>query len=289
MTARVRFAPSPNGPLHLGHAYSALFTQQIARQLDAEILLRIEDIDRARCKPRFSEWIAEDLAWLGFGWSNGIRRQSEHLPAYTTALDRLDRLRLLYPCFCTRKKLTAGKGPKDPDGAPVYPGYCKLLTARDRMQLMTAGTPYALRLDMSRAIVAAGNAVTFLEQESGPEGQTGRVNITPRAWGDVVLARKDIGTSYHIAVVVDDALQNITHVTRGQDLFHATSIHRILQVLLELPQPQYFHHRLISDDTGRKLSKSAEDRSLRSLRKAGVSPAQIRETLGFGDAQSTRA
>lgn len=281
MTAQFRFAPSPNGALHLGHAYSALYSQSRAVEFEGRLLLRIEDIDRARCKPEYAQWIVEDLTWLGIVWHGEVRRQSEHLPAYTTALDRLERLRLLYPCFCTRKKLASSRFGSDPDGAPIYPGTCKLLTARERMHLMTAGVPYALRLDMRKAMVAAGKDITFYEHEAGPAGETGAVEITPDVWGDVVLARKDIGTSYHIAAVVDDAVQAISHVTRGLDLFYATSIHRLLQVLLELPAPQYFHHKLISDETGRKLSKSAGDCSLRSLRKAGVSAARVRATLGF--------
>ena len=282
MTARFRFAPSPNGALHLGHAFSALYSRRMAREFDGRLLLRIEDIDWARCKPEFTEQIFEDLAWLGLRWPELVRRQSEHLAAYTTALDRLERLRLVFPCFCTRKKLNVAKSGNDPDGAKLYPGTCKLLTARERMQLMTAGTPYALRLDMRKAMVAAGQGVTFFEHEEGPAGETGKVEITPDVWGDVIVARKDIGISYHVAVVMDDAVQNITHVTRGQDLFYATSIHRILQTLLELPAPQYFHHQLIGDEAGRKLSKSAGDQSLRALREAGVSAQDIRAELGFG-------
>lgn len=278
---RVRFAPSPNGYLHLGHAYSALFSAQAARQLDGEFLLRIEDIDWARCKPEYTGQIFDDLAWLGLKWPEPVRRQSAHLPAYTTALDRLDRLRLLYPCFCTRKKLNTANTAKDPDGAPVYPGTCRLLTARDRMRRMTAGEPYAMRLDMKKAIMAGGPGVTFEERGEDVLERGRFVEITPQAWGDVVLARKDIGTSYHISVVVDDAVQSITHVTRGLDLYHATSIHRLLQVVLELPAPVYCHHRLIDDDTGRKLSKSAGDRSLRSLREAGVGADDVQAALGF--------
>ncbi len=280
MTARLRFAPSPNGPLHLGHAYSALFAQRMARELEGRLLLRIEDIDTARCKPEYTEWVFEDLAWLGLSWPAPVRRQSEHLAAYTTALDRLERLRLLYPCFCTRKKLNAARTAKDPDGAPVYPGICKLRTAQERMQLMTAGTPFALRLDMAKAIVAAGD-LRFRELVNTASGEAETLNADPKVWGDVILARKDIATSYHIAVVVDDAVQGISHVTRGTDLFAATAIHRLLQVLLNLPQPQYAHHRLIGDETGRKLSKSAGDRSLRALRQAGVSAAEVLELLGF--------
>ena len=280
MTARLRFAPSPNGALHLGHAYSALFAQNMASDLDGTLLLRIEDIDTLRCKPEFTERVFEDLAWLGLRWPQPVRCQSEHLAAYTTALDRLDRLRLLYPCFCTRKKLNAAGAAKDPDGAPVYPGTCKLRTADDQMKLMTAGVPFAMRLDMAKAIVAGGK-LSFRELVNTSSGEAETLMADPRVWGDVVVARKDIGTSYHMAVVVDDAVQNISHVTRGTDLFAATAIHRLLQVLLELPQPQYAHHELISDDTGRKLSKSAGDRSLGALRQAGVSADEVRELLGF--------
>lgn len=281
MSVRLRFAPSPNGALHLGHAFSALFAERMARDLDGTLLLRIEDIDATRCRPEFTAWVLEDLQWLGLSWPEPVRRQSAHLAAYTTALDRLDRLRLLYPCFCTRKKLKQSSLAKDPDGAPLYPGTCKLRTARERMQMMTAGTPYALRLDMAKAVVAAGGTMMFRELVNTADGEPGVLSADPREWGDVILARKDIGTSYHIAVVVDDAVQGITHVTRGTDLFKATAIHRLLQVLLDLREPQYAHHKLIGDETGRKLSKSAGDRSLRSLRQEGVTPAEIRELLGF--------
>ncbi len=283
MTRRpiLRFAPSPNGRLHLGHAYSALFTAAKARELDGRMFLRIEDIDWLRCKPEHTDGILEDLAWLGLDWEQPVRRQSEHMASYTTALDRLDKLRLLYPCFCTRKQLAERAGKRDPDGAILYPGTCRLLTAPERMRRMTAGEPYALRLDMRKAMVAAGDRIRFTELGEGPAGETGRLSIEPQRWADVVLARKDIGTSYHIAVVVDDAVQGITHVTRGQDLFYATDIHRLLQMLLELPAPVYCHHRLIGDETGRKLSKSAADLSLKSLREAGVSPEDVRRELGF--------
>jgi glutamyl-Q tRNA(Asp) synthetase len=278
---RFRFAPSPNGRLHLGHAYSALFTQREARRHDGLFTLRIEDIDTFRCKQEFVDGIFEDLAWLGLKWPEPVRRQSKHLHEYIAFIDRLERLRLLYPCFCTRAKLNAIDGPKDPDGAPVYPGFCRLMTKWERQRRMVAGEPYALRLDMAKAIVAGGENLAFREEGVGPAGETGLVPCNPKAWGDVVLARKDIGTSYHIAVVHDDALEGITHVTRGQDLFHATSIHRVLQSILELPQPVYIHHPLIPDETGRKLSKSAGDRSLASLREAGVSADEIRRELGF--------
>lgn len=274
----LRFAPSPNGALHLGHAYSALYSTAKARELEGRMLLRIEDIDWLRCKPAYVEQIFEDLAWLGLEWPEPVWRQSEHMAAYTTALDRLDRLRLLYPCFCSRKQIAERARDHDPDGAPLYSGSCRLLTASDRMKRMVAGEPYAMRLDMRKAMVAGGSGITFTEQG---EGETGRLAIAPERWGDVVLARKDIGTSYHIAVVVDDAAQGITHVTRGQDLFAATDIHRLLQVLLELPTPVYCHHRLIGDEVGRKLSKSAKDRSLKSLRIAGVTAQEVRQVLDF--------
>ena len=278
---KFRFAPSPNGRLHLGHAYSALFSWQQARLHDGECLLRMEDIDTFRCKQEFVNGIYEDLAWLGLTWPEPVRRQSKHFHEYTSIIDRLERLRLLYPCFCTRAKLNAHEGPPDPDGAIIYPGHCRLMTRFERQRRMAAGEPYALRLDMAKAIVAAGENLVFTELGEGPDGQTGAVICQPERWGDVVLARKDIGTSYHIAVVHDDALQGITHITRGQDLFHATSIHRVLQSILEFPRPSYIHHRLIPDETGRKLSKSAGDRSLASLREAGITAEEIRSELGF--------
>lgn len=276
-----RFAPSPNGKLHLGHAYSALFSAQQAKLHKAQLLLRIEDIDRARCKPEFAEQALADLEWLGLDWQQPVRHQSRHMHEYTIIIDRLERLGLLYPCFCTRARLSNAPGPKDPDGTTVYPGYCRLMTKMERNRRMTAGEPFALRLDMAKAILAAGPDLSFYEAGSGPNGETGVVSCTPQAWGDVVLARKDIATSYHIAVVHDDAIQAISHITRGIDLFHATSIHRVLQSILELPVPVYIHHRLISDDTGRKLSKSARDRSLAALRDDGVTPAMIRHQFGF--------
>lgn len=276
-----RFAPSPNGRLHLGHAYSALFTAQQTKIHDGKFLLRIEDIDRARCKPEFAENAQTDLQWLGLDWPQPVRHQSRHLHEYTVVIDRLERLGLLYPCFCTRAKLSTVHGRKDPDGTTVYPGYCRLLTKRDRSRRMTAAEPYALRLDMAKAIVAAGSDLGFCESGCGPDGETGSIVCAPQVWGDVILARKDIATSYHVAVVHDDAMQGVTHITRGIDLFHATSIHRVLQSILELPTPTYIHHKLISDDTGRKLSKSLGDRSLAALRDEGVTPHMIRALLGF--------
>jgi len=278
-----RFAPSPNGRLHLGHAYSALFTAQQAKIHGGKFLLRIEDIDRARCKPEFAEDAQADLQWLGLDWPQPVRHQSRHLHEYTVVIDRLERLGLLYPCFCTRAKLSTVQGRKDPDGTTIYPGYCRLMTKPDRSRRMTAAEPYALRLDMAKAIVAAGSDLSFHESGCGPDREAGTVACAPQLWGDVVLARKDIATSYHVAVVHDDAVQGVTHITRGLDLFHATSVHRVLQSILEFPTPAYIHHKLISDDSGRKLSKSLGDRSIAALRDEGVTPDMIRVYLGFQD------
>lgn len=286
----VRFAPSPNGALHLGHAFSALYTEANAREFGARLLLRIEDIDIVRSQARFIEGIFTDLAWLGLEWEHPVRRQSEHFGDYRVALDRLAAMGLVYPCFATRREIAAAVAgrpdhPRDPECAPVYPGLYRDLAEAEREHRVAAGEAFSLRLDMARAMAAAselaGGPIAFQEYESGPAGETGRIAVDPSIWGDVIIARKDVKTSYHLAVVVDDALQGVTHVTRGRDLFHTTHIHRLLQVLLGLPEPRYYHHRLIDDDTGRKLSKSAGDRSLAHLREAGVDAEEIRRELGF--------
>ncbi len=280
-----RFAPSPNGRLHLGHAYSALFTAAEAKKADGRFLLRIEDIDLVRCRSEFVDGILEDLAWLGLCWDVPVRRQSEHFETYFKALDTLEELGALYPCYATRSEIRAAveskaDHPRDPNGAPVYPGLYRNASARAEPE-----RPYALRLNHALALKLVreklGHRPSFQELGCGPSGESGSLPVTPEIWGDVVLARKDIRTSYHIAVVVDDALQGVTHVTRGQDLFAATHIHRVLQVLLDLPEPIYCHHPLISDDTGRKLAKSANDQSLASLRESGVSADEIKQELGF--------
>jgi len=285
----VRFAPSPNGRLHLGHAYSALYSKAVAEELGARFLLRIEDIDLVRSRAEFIAGIFEDLAWLGLKWERPVRRQSEHFPVYREALERLKARDLVYPCFATRKEIAAAvervpDHPCDPDGTPIYPGLSKGLSQADRNALIADGRPHAWRLDMARASAMAeeiaGGALTFTECGVGPGGEKGVQPVTPAIWGDVVVARKDIKTSYHIAVVVDDALQGITDVTRGQDLFHTTHIHRVLQVLLDLPEPAYHHHALIRDEDQRKLSKSAGDQSLASLRDAGADPSDIVRGLG---------
>jgi glutamyl-Q tRNA(Asp) synthetase len=287
MTAPVfRFAPSPNGWLHLGHALSALLNFDMARAQGGRFLLRIEDIDQTRCRPEYEQAIYDDLAWLGIGWDEPVRRQSEHFDNYRGALARLDALGLLYPSFETRAEiaaLVAARGddwPRDPDGVPLYPGGAKLLASPERSRRLAAGEPYALRLDMTAAIARSG-ALAWVERGGGPEDETGSVPAAPGAWGDVVLARKDAPTSYHLSVVVDDALQGVTHVVRGQDLFWATSVHRLLQVLLGLPEPTYHHHRLILDADNHKLSKSSRATGLRELRSQGATPADIRRMVGL--------
>lgn len=283
-----RFAPSPNGYLHLGHAYSALLNVRRAQESGGRFLLRIEDIDPTRCRPDYEQAITEDLAWLGITWELPVRRQSEHLAEYGVALARLQAMGLVYPSFESRAEIARlvaqrdadGGWPRDPDGAPLYPGAAKAVPAARRGELMSSGAPYALRLDMDAAVARAGR-LDWDEVGCGPDGEAGTIEARPAAWGDVILARKDTPTSYHLSVVVDDALQGVTEVVRGQDLFHATSVHRLLQVLLGLPAPAYRHHQLIRDDQGHKLSKSTLATGLRTLRAEGVSPAEIRHRIGL--------
>jgi glutamyl-Q tRNA(Asp) synthetase len=284
-----RFAPSPNGHLHLGHALSVLLNADMARANGGRLLLRIEDIDTTRCKPEYEEAIYQDLEWLGIGWERPVRRQSEHFDDYRAALARIDAQGLLYPSFESRGEIAAlvaererfGPWPRDPDGAPLYPGTAKTLPPSEWARRIAAGEPYALRLDMAAAIARSG-ALTWTETGAGPENEGGSIAAAPEQWGDVVLARKDTPTSYHLAVVVDDAVQNVTHVVRGQDLFRATGVHRLLQSLLGLPSPAYHHHRLVPGPDGRKLSKSTRATALRSLRDDGANPADIRRMVGLG-------
>jgi glutamyl-Q tRNA(Asp) synthetase len=291
-----RFAPSPNGYLHLGHAFSALLNFDAARQSGGRFLLRIEDIDTARCRPEFETAVYEDLSWLGIAWEQPVRRQSENLSDYRDALDALSKQGLIYPAFESRAEMArlvaereaGNEWPRDPDGAPLYPGTAKLLSPDQRRQLTQAGAPYALRLDMAEACLRTGK-LGWVELGECIDGETGQhtrqhasdVTARPEQWGDVILARKDTPTSYHLSVVIDDALQGVTDVVRGLDLFWSTSVHRVLQHLLGLPQPLYRHHRLIRDDDGRKLSKSSAATGLRELRAAGASPADIRRLLGL--------
>ena len=284
-----RFAPSPNGYLHLGHAYSALLNHDMARETGGRLLLRMEDIDVARCRPEYEAAIYEDLAWLGIIWEQNVRRQSEHFGDYQAALAKLETDGLIYPSFESRSEINAlvaererqGPWPRDPDGVPLYPGRGRKLSRAESERRRRAGDPFALRLAMDAAVARAG-VLTWTETGAGPQGQTGRVMAAPQIWGDVVLARKEAPSSYHLAVVIDDALQGVTDVVRGQDLFWATAIHRLLQVLLGLPEPVYHHHRLIVDAAGRKLSKSTLATSLRELRAGGATAGDIRRMVGLG-------
>jgi glutamyl-Q tRNA(Asp) synthetase len=287
MPSVFRFAPSPNGLLHLGHAYSALVNFDLARSGGGRLLLRIEDIDTTRCRPEFEVAILEDLAWLGIEWELPVRRQSEHFPLYRAAVQRLADQGLVYPAFESRAEIMRlvaqrdadGVWPRDPDGVPVYPGPMKSHAAEERARLIESGAPYALRLDMAAAYRRAGD-LSWTEHGAGPGGETGTVQARPAAWGDVVLARKETPTSYHLSVVVDDALQGVTDVVRGQDLFWSTSVHRLLQRLLDLPQPVYRHHRLVLGSGGQKLAKSTKSTGLRELRARGLTPADIRRLAG---------
>lgn len=268
-----RFAPSPTGELHLGHAFSALSAFAAARAAAGRFLLRIEDIDQGRCRPAFVDSILTDLSWLGLVWEQPVRRQSEHFDEYRAALDALAARGLLYPCFCTRKDIAAaGQAPHGPDG-PLYPGTCRALPESERAERRESGQPFALRLDCAAAIRRAGPLVWR-------DHAAGSVVARPDLFGDVVLARKDCPASYHLAVTLDDARQGVTLVTRGVDLFAATHIHRLLQALFDLPAPDYSHHRLLTGPDGRRLAKRDHARTLRSLREEGRSPAEVRAMTG---------
>lgn len=287
-----RFAPSPNGRLHLGHAFSALLNADAARRAGGTFLVRIEDIDLSRCRPEFEAAILDDLAWLGIPLDAPPRRQSEHFAQYADALARLEAAGLLYPAFESRSEISRAVAareaegallPRDPDGVPLFPFARDSLSDAQRRRLRESGAPYVLRLDMTRAVAAAGGGLSWLEAEGAPDGPLAPLPATPEAWGDVVLARRDVPTSYHLAVVLDDAIQAISHVIRGADLFHATSLHALLQRLLDLPAPVYHHHRLILDESGAKLSKSRQAASLAALRQAGITPGDVRARLGLAD------
>lgn len=278
MSTITRFAPSPSGELHLGHAFAALFAADLAHRAGGRFLLRIEDLDPARSRQSFVAGIEDDLAWLGLEWEQPVRRQSEHADDYLAALDRLDGLGVIYPCFCTRGDIAreiaaAGEAPQGPDG-PRYPGTCRGLSPVEAEARKAAGQSFALRLDMARAIALAG-PLTWTD------GQAGVIRAEPERFGDVVLARKDAPGSYHLAVTVDDAIQGVTLVTRGRDLFAATHVHRLLQALLGLPVPCWRHHRLLTDEAGRRLAKRDRAASLKSLRSAGMTAEGVREMLGF--------
>jgi glutamyl-Q tRNA(Asp) synthetase len=287
-----RFAPSPNGPLHLGHALSALLNSEMARAAGGRLLLRIEDIDAARCRPEYESAIYDDLDWLGVAWQPPVRRQSEHFDDYRAALARLESRRLTFPSFESRAELARMVGdrdvrerwPRDPDGVPVYPGAGRQMRADERAARIAQGEPYAIRLDVEKAmewVSESEAALQWRETGAGPGGETGTIDAAPAAWGDVIIGRKETPTSYHLAVVLDDALQGVTHVVRGQDLFWSTSVHRLLQALLDLPAPLYHHHRLVLDADGRKLSKSTQATGLRELRAQGMTAANIRRMVGL--------
>jgi glutamyl-Q tRNA(Asp) synthetase len=282
-----RFAPSPTGYLHLGHVRSALQGWRAARSAGGQFLLRLEDIDPARCRNKYAAAILEDLAWLGLSWDGAVRKQSEHFDDYRRALDRLEAMGVLYPCFCTRREIQdeiarAGGAPHAQSGPP-YPGTCRRLDSRQRAEKRHSGIDYALRLDLARALALTG-AIEWIE-----EGENGahRKLADPAPLGDVVLARKDVPTSYHLAVTVDDAVQGVTLVTRGQDLATSTHVHRVLQALLDLPTPRYRHHELVTDAAGRRLSKRDRALTIRAMRESGISPAQIFDlALGSAPTQS---
>jgi glutamyl-Q tRNA(Asp) synthetase len=276
----LRFAPSPNGRLHLGHAYSALCNERLAAALGGRLLLRIEDLDGARCKLRYEAAILDDLSWLGLRFETCPRRQSEHRGDYAGALARLEALNLVYPCFCSRAEIARASVRRDPDGAPLYPGTCRALSSAERADRIARGGRIAHRLDMRRAIEQAPVGIVW--REFGEGSTPVERAADPAAWGDVVLAGRDLAASYHLAVTVDDALQGVTDVVRGRDLLAATSVHRLLQELLGLPSPRYRHHRLVLDAEGVKLAKSRKSPSLGGLREKGVLATQIRAALGFG-------
>lgn len=278
-----RFAPSPTGCLHLGHALAAITACEMAKRNGGRFLLRIEDIDTSRCRPEFEQAIFEDLQWLGLDWERPVLRQSDRFDAYRSALGKLDCLNLLYPCFCTRAEIAAeiARSAEAPHRleSPIYPGTCRTMDAPERLRRIDAGMPYCLRLDAGKASERAG-PLHFQEDGSGPNGEKGPIRVDPWLFGDIVLARKDTPASYHLAAVVDDAFQGVTLVTRGNDLFAATSIQRLLQALLNLPQPTYAHHRLVVDQNGKKFSKRDHAVTLRSLRDGGATPKEIRERIG---------
>jgi glutamyl-Q tRNA(Asp) synthetase len=282
-----RFAPSPNGRLHLGHAYSALLNADLAARSGGRFLLRIEDIDVTRCRPEFEAAIYDDLAWLGLSWATPVRRQSEHLDVYRAAAEGLKGRGLLYPCFCTRRDIGAAVAeketeetwPRDPDGAPLYPGRCRSLAGSKVARRRDAGEPHAWRLDMAAALAQAPGPHHI--SRFAPSGVVDTIAARPERWGDAVIMRKEIPTSYHLSVTVDDAVQGVTHVVRGRDLEAATDLHVFLQALLALPSPRYHHHPLIADDEGGKLSKSLKSESLADLRAKDVTAAEVRQALGF--------
>ena len=292
MPSVFRFAPSPNGLLHLGHAYSALLNFDLAQQSGGRLLLRIEDIDASRCRPEFEAAIIEDLGWLGIEWEEPVRRQSAHFVEYQNALDGLRARQLVYPCFCSRsdiaraweRRADGGGEYCDPDGAPLYPGICRGLDEAQVRKHMDSGKKPAWRLDMARALplVARQEPNLYWREARTPGGDMIRHEpAQPETWGDVILGRAEVTTSYQLSVVLDDAKQKVSHVVRGFDLFHATGLQRLLQVILGLPAPIYHHHRLILDETERKLSKSRRSLSLKAIRETGATRDDVLAMIGL--------
>ncbi|MDD3371757.1 MAG: tRNA glutamyl-Q(34) synthetase GluQRS [Alphaproteobacteria bacterium] len=270
-----RFAPSPTGYLHLGHAFSALSAFRSAN--GGTFFLRIEDIDSSRCKPEFTDAILEDLAWLGLDWPKPARRQSEHMADYAAALDKLKEMGLVYPCFCTRREierdaLRSGLAPHPEDGTVIYPGTCRALSKDERAARLASGEPATWRLDVEAAAKQAG-PLSWVDRSRG------KVEALPQIFGDVVLARKDVPASYHLSVTVDDALQGVSLVTRGEDLFSSTHVHRLLQALLGYDTPEYHHHRLLTDSSGKRYAKRDRSATLRDLRAEGKTPEDIVKML----------
>lgn len=282
-----RFAPSPTGALHLGHAYAAVLGHAAARETGGRFLVRMEDLDQTRCDPRYEAAILEDLAWLGLGWEGPVRRQSERFDHYQVALESLAAQGLVYPCFCTRGEIAREieamtAAPQGPDG-PLYPGTCRHLTSGERESRLAAGHAHALRLNVLRAVERFQTTeLGFEETGRGPAGESGLIVAQPGLLGDPVLGRKDLAVSYHLAVVVDDADQGITLVTRGDDLFSSAHVQRLLQALLGLPAPRYRHHALIRNAEGQRLAKRDHAQTLAALRGKGVTPKEIRRQLGLG-------
>ncbi len=284
MSIVTRFAPSPTGYLHLGHAASALFAWRKARAVGGRFLLRLEDIDPTRCRPEYAAAIQDDLAWLGIDWDGPVRVQSDHLPEYRAVLDRLTADGLLYPCFCTRAAIereaaASASAPHAPDGSLIYPGTCRDLSARERAARVAAREPHVLRLDMNAAPQRLAEPLGFTDAVHG------RIACCPQNFGDVVLARRDAPASYHLCVTHDDAVQEVTLVTRGEDLLPATHLHRLLQSLMGWPEPAYAHHGLLTDETGRRLAKRDKAATLRSLRAEGRQPVEVRRLAGDDQSQ----
>jgi glutamyl-Q tRNA(Asp) synthetase len=279
-----RFAPSPNGYLHLGHAYSALLNYDMAREAGGRLLVRIEDIDPTRCRPEYEQAIRQDLEWLGILFERPVRRQSEHFSEYRAALEKLEEQGLLFTSFESRAeiaKLVAARGPdwpRDPDGSPLYPGDAKNMPERERLQRLEKGEPYALRLDLQAALQRVKAPLAWREtNENSPRD----IEAHPEQWGDVILGRKETPASYHLACVLDDALQGVTHIVRGMDLYESTSIHRLLQEILGLPAPVYHHHKLVLDEDGKKLAKRTRSTTLRDLRAQGWNAKDVRKRVGL--------